>query len=184
MYRKIRAIETTREIYAKKIIADKVLTQHQCDVMAHSVRRILESGECVVPHKLRDDEVDTSELVDWTIYKSGSTLDDVETGVANNIMRKLSDAMQQLPEGFILNPRVAKIIADRHKMSVGALPVDWGYAETMAYATLLHDGFSVRLSGQDSARGTFFHRHAVRPAFLYGEDARMTVFAPVELLVK
>jgi len=66
-----------------------------------------------------------------------------------------------LPEGFKLQSRVEKIVADRIKMTAGALSIDWGYAELMAYGTLLQDGFSVRLSGQDCGRGTFFHRHAV-----------------------
>jgi len=87
--------------------------------------------------------------------------------------------MQQLPDGFSLNPRVAKIIADRHKMSAGALPIDWGYAEIMAYATLVRDGFSVRLSGQDSGRGTFFHRHAV----LHNQNERLA-FVPLRSIGK
>jgi 2-oxoglutarate dehydrogenase E1 component len=66
-----------------------------------------------------------------------------------------------MPKEFELHPRVEKIMLDRHKMAAGALPLDWGYAETMAYATLVDQGFAVRLSGQDSGRGTFFHRHAV-----------------------
>ena len=69
--------------------------------------------------------------------------------------------MQQLPKGFELQGRVEKILDDRHRMTAGALPLDWGYAEIMAYATLVNDGYPVRLSGQDSGRGTFFHRHAV-----------------------
>jgi 2-oxoglutarate dehydrogenase E1 component len=60
-----------------------------------------------------------------------------------------------------LHPRVAQVIANRAKMLAGELPLDWGCAETLAYAALLEDGFSVRLCGQDSGRGTFFHRHAV-----------------------
>jgi len=60
-----------------------------------------------------------------------------------------------------VHPRVAKIMDDRRKMAAGALPLDWGFAESLAHASLLHDGFAVRVSGQDSERGTFFHRHAV-----------------------
>ena len=66
-----------------------------------------------------------------------------------------------MPEGFTLHPRVAQVIANRRKMIAGALPLDWGAAETLAYATLVDAGFGVRLTGQDSGRGTFFHRHAV-----------------------
>ena len=161
MYKKIRALESTREIYAKKIIKDKVLTQEQCDTMAHSVRKILESGACVVPHKLPESQADQSTHVKWEKYLADSILADVDTSVPLSVIREVAGVFEKLPENFQLQPRVEKIIADRLKMTAGALSIDWGYAELMAYGSLLKDGFSVRLSGQDSGRGTFFHRHAV-----------------------
>ncbi len=66
-----------------------------------------------------------------------------------------------VPEGFKLHPRVEQVYANRRKMLAGELPLDWGCAETLAYAALLEDGCPIRLTGQDSGRGTFFHRHAV-----------------------
>ena len=66
-----------------------------------------------------------------------------------------------VPVGFTLHPRVAALMSNRARMIAGEVPLDWGCAETLAYAALLEDGFAVRLTGQDSARGTFFHRHAV-----------------------
>ena len=66
-----------------------------------------------------------------------------------------------MPAEVELHPRVAKIYDDRRKMAAGELPMDWGFAETLAYASLVTSGCSVRLTGQDSGRGTFFHRHAV-----------------------
>ena len=179
MYQKISELPTTRALYAQELVDEGSLNKEQADQMIADVRKVLEAGDCVVPHKLPDDEVDTSDLMDWTPYTNCSTLEDVDTGVAVDVMRKLSDTMQQLPDGFSLNPRVAKIVADRHKMSVGALPIDWGYAEIMAYATLVHDGFSVRLSGQDSGRGTFFHRHAV----LHNQNERLA-FVPIRSVGK
>ena len=179
MYQKISALQTTRALYAQQLVDEGRMTSEQVDQMISDVRKVLEAGDCVVPHKLPDDEVDNSDLIDWTPFTNCSTTEDVETGVAIDEMRKLNDAMQQLPEGFSLNPRVAKIISDRHKMSVGALPVDWGYAEIMAYATLVRDGFSVRLSGQDSGRGTFFHRHAV----LHNQNERLA-FVPIRSVGK
>ncbi|MDH5388326.1 MAG: 2-oxoglutarate dehydrogenase E1 component [Gammaproteobacteria bacterium] len=179
MYKKISALPTTRALYAQQLIDEGSLVNEQAEQMIVDVRKALEAGDCVVPHKLPDDEADTSELMDWQPYTSSSTLEDVETGVSIEVMRKLSDIMQQLPDGFSLNPRVAKIVEDRHKMSAGALPIDWGYAEIMAYATLVHDGFSVRLSGQDSGRGTFFHRHAV----LHNQNERLA-FVPIRSIGK
>jgi len=161
MYKKIRALESTREIYTKKIIKDKVLTQQQCDIMAQSVRSILESGECVVPHKLPEHKADLSTHVSWNKFITDSILLDVDTRVSLKKLREVAKVFERIPQGFQLQPRVEKVISDRIKMTAGALPIDWGYAELMAYGTLLQDGFSVRLSGQDSGRGTFFHRHAV-----------------------
>jgi len=161
MYKKIKVLESTRAIYVKKIIKDNVLTQELCDTMAHSVRKILESGECVVPHKLPEHLADLSTHISWTGFLTDSILQDVDTTVALEKIREVATAFEQIPKDFQLQPRVEKIVADRLKMTAGALSIDWGYAELMAYGTLLKDGFSVRLSGQDSGRGTFFHRHAV-----------------------
>jgi len=163
MYKKIRALDSTRALYAEKVIQDAVLTQDQCRTMSSDVRAILESGECLVTHKLPTvrDDANAPGHRDWKQYISDSILKDVDTTVPLTRVRKVAKVFEQIPEGFQLQPRVEKIIADRIKMTAGGLSVDWGYAELMAYGTLLQDGFSVRLSGQDSGRGTFFHRHAV-----------------------
>ena len=161
MYRKIASLPTTRAIYAKKLIDQGVLQQDQADEVVMNVRKTLEAGHCVLPHKLPDGVHDTIQTVNWQSYTTASLLDDVETGVPIDTMRELAAVLEQLPEGFELQGRVQKIMDDRHRMTAGALPIDWGYAEIMAYATLVNDGFPVRLSGQDSGRGTFFHRHAV-----------------------
>ena len=161
MYKKIRALESTRTIYARKITEDEVLTEEQCHTMAHSVRKILESGECVVPHKLPESEADISTHVNWARYTTDSILKDVDTSVELSVLREVAKTMNTVPTGFKLQSRVEKIITNREKMTAGALSIDWGYAELMAYGTLLKQGYSVRLSGQDSGRGTFFHRHAV-----------------------
>ncbi|MFO7621541.1 MAG: hypothetical protein R6W81_09800, partial [Bacteroidales bacterium] len=76
-------------------------------------------------------------------------------------LRDLSERLLRVPEGFEMHPRVAKIMDDRRKMAAGALPLDWGFAENLAYASLLEEGYLVRISGQDCGRGTFFHRHSV-----------------------
>ena len=161
MYRKIHGLATTRAIYAKKLVNEGVLRQHQADEVVINVRKTLESGRCVLPHKLPGNNHDSAEHPDWDRYTSASLLDDVETGVPIETIRQLAATLEQLPEGFELQGRVQKIMDDRHRMTAGGLPLDWGYAEIMAYATLVKEGYPVRMSGQDSGRGTFFHRHAV-----------------------
>ena len=76
-------------------------------------------------------------------------------------LQALSCKLQALPDNFKVHPRVAKLMADRVKMALGEINADWGFAETLAYASLAAEGTSIRLSGQDCGRGTFFHRHAV-----------------------
>ncbi len=161
MYKKIRSLPTTRAVYVKKLVNEGVLRQHQADEVVVNVRKMLESGQCVLPHKLPNGIYDSAEHLDWKSYTSASLLDDVETGVSIETIRELAATLEQLPEGFELQARVQKIMDDRHRMTAGALPLDWGYAEIMAYATLVNEGYPVRMSGQDSGRGTFFHRHAV-----------------------
>ncbi len=161
MYKKIRELETTRTIYANRIIQEEVLTREQCETMEKSVRQILESGACVVPHKLPESAADSSTYVNWKRYLVDSILKDVDTTVSLARLREVASVMENIPENFQLHPRVEKIMAGRKRMAAGAQAIDWGFAELLAYGTLLKQGYSVRLSGQDSGRGTFFHRHAV-----------------------
>jgi 2-oxoglutarate dehydrogenase E1 component len=76
-------------------------------------------------------------------------------------LQTLAQKVTEVPDGFKLHPRVARVLADRKAMGEGKLPLDWGMGETLAYASLLRDGYGVRLSGEDVGRGTFSHRHAV-----------------------
>lgn len=84
-------------------------------------------------------------------------------------LKQLAVRLTDIPENFVLHKRVEKIIEDRRLMGAGKLPLDWGMAENLAYAALLYEGFPIRLSGQDSERGTFFHRHAV----LHNQDTAL-----------
>ena len=99
--------------------------------------------------------------MDWSPFIGRQWHEEFDTTVALDRLRALWARLEEVPEGFELHKRVAKIMDDRRKMAAGALAVDWGFAETMAYAALVDEGYGVRLSGQDSGRGTFFHRHAV-----------------------
>jgi 2-oxoglutarate dehydrogenase E1 component len=108
--------------------------------------------------------------VDWSKYRSGVGEENVDTSVPIDKIQQLWSELEKLPEGFALHPRVESIMADRRKMASGALPINWGFAEIMAYATLIDEGYAVRLSGQDSGRGTFFHRHAILHDQVNGDD--------------
>lgn len=161
MYSEIGELNTTRTIYAEQLIARGELAEAQNQTMLQQVRQLLEAGECMAPHKLADSIADHATQVNWKPYAQASILDDADTAVSLEEIRRLQKLMEPLPDGFELHNRVSKVVEDRKKMCAGALPIDWGYAETLAYATLVAQRYSIRLSGQDSGRGTFFHRHAV-----------------------
>ncbi len=162
MYDKVKSLVTTREVYATRLIEQGTVGQDNVDEMAATYREHLDAGETVTPQIITDEDFVNEGSVDWTPFIGQETWDDpVETAVSADRLRELWSRVEQVPEGFELHRRVAKIMDDRRKMAGGALPMDWGFAETMAYATLVTEGHAVRLCGQDSGRGTFFHRHAV-----------------------
>jgi 2-oxoglutarate dehydrogenase E1 component len=99
--------------------------------------------------------------VDWSRYAGANWDDDVDTTISPGKAGELGKKLTMLPAGLALHGRVQRIITEREKMLAGDVDMDWGFAETMAYASLIDQGFDCRLTGQDSGRGTFFHRHAV-----------------------
>ncbi|HLF24430.1 MAG TPA: thiamine pyrophosphate-dependent enzyme, partial [Burkholderiales bacterium] len=160
MYRRIKELPTTRELYARKLLAEGVIESEGGAERIAAYQRALDAGEVVAPHFLPRDQVRYS-YVDWNPYVGSGAPPECDTRVPLATVRELAERMHRLPEGFELHPIVAKIYDARRKMAAGALAIDWGFAENLAYATLLKDGFAVRLSGQDSGRGTFSHRHAL-----------------------
>ncbi|MFQ5994271.1 MAG: 2-oxoglutarate dehydrogenase E1 component [Acidiferrobacterales bacterium] len=159
MYKKIKAHPTVRQIYADRVIRESVVTQAEADQLVSDYRDALDQGRLVAREILT--ETHNKYEVDWTPYKNVKWTYTVDTTVSIETLRALADNLNQVPQGFELHPRVVKILEDRRNMALGARPIDWGFAEIIAYATLLRDGHPVRVSGQDSGRGTFFHRHAV-----------------------
>ena len=161
MYGDIRSMPTTRERYAERLTALNIIASEEADEMVRRYRDQLDAGSSVTEGVVVNHQHGRGRGVDWTPYMGRGWEEHADTSVGLETLRTLSNRLQQLPAGFELHPRVAKIMDDRRKMAAGALAVDWGYAESLAFATLLHDGYPIRLSGQDSERGTFFHRHAV-----------------------
>ena len=158
MYQVIRAHKTPRELYATRLVAEGTLKEGEAQAVVDHYRDKLDAGE--VTTELATVKPDAF-TIDWSNYLSGKLSDPVDTKVARDKLDALAKAINTIPDGFVLHPRVAKIYDDRRKMVAGELPGDWGFAENLAYATVLDEGSKLRLVGQDSARGTFFHRHAV-----------------------
>lgn len=159
MYKKIRNKQTTRELYAQKLIAQGIISPEMASDMVDDYREELEKGIVVARPVLCD--LGDHHTVKWTPYKGIKWDYKVDTNITHEHLLYLAEQLRKLPEDFELHPRIVKILDNRHKMAIGEQMVDWGFGETLAYASLLEQGIRVRLSGQDSGRGTFFHRHAV-----------------------
>jgi 2-oxoglutarate dehydrogenase E1 component len=161
MYQAIRTHPTTRELYARRLTESGSLDESQVEAMLNDYRIRLESGEPVVAELVPKEEANYPYEVNWAPFLAQACTANLDTAISLERVRQLWHRMERLPDGFELNTNVAKIMDNRRKMSAGAMPIDWGFAEVTAYASLVTQGYGVRLSGQDSGRGTFFHRHAV-----------------------
>ena len=159
MYRKIRQHRNIREIHSERLVREKVVTRDEVRKIHESYVESLESNRIVAG--ARTSNADFRYLINYEPYKGTAWNMGIETAATPQAVSRLSERFTAVPEHFNVHPTVAKIIENRKKMAAGELEMDWGYAETLAYATLLDAGFPVRISGQDSGRGTFFHRHAV-----------------------
>ena len=159
MYRKIRKHPTTREIYAGQLVSAGVITEEEVDRLVDGYRAALYHGKPLVSSLVL--EPNKSLFVDWTPYLGHEWTLQCDTSMDLHALQALGNRVNVPPENFSLQRQVNKILEDRRKMAAGAMPVNWGFAENMAYATLLQAGYPVRLTGQDSGRGTFSHRHAV-----------------------
>jgi len=160
MYQTIRKHPTTRELYAAKLEKEGLVSADEARALVDGYRAKLDAGEVTTelsPSKPEDYEL----TIDWSRYLSGKLSDPVDTRVRKGTLVQLAKIINTIPQGVTLHPRVAKIYEDRLKMTAGEMPCDWGFAENLAYATLLAEGHGVRLVGQDAGRGTFFHRHAI-----------------------
>jgi 2-oxoglutarate dehydrogenase E1 component len=159
MYRIIRNMESTRQVYAKRLTEEGVIDTATARQMVEDYREKLDRGEQVAD--VEESPPINESSVDWSPFFGQQWTESVDTAVPAERLRELSGRLTTLPDGFELQPRVGRIIADRQKMAAGELRLDWGFAETAAYASLISEGYGLRLVGQDSGRGTFFHRHAV-----------------------
>ncbi|MES9849772.1 MAG: 2-oxoglutarate dehydrogenase E1 component, partial [Candidatus Thiodiazotropha sp.] len=167
MYKKIRNHPTIRTLYADKLVQESVISPQQARDLVNNYRESLEQGivvarpvTCALRHPY---------AVRWNTFKGIEWDHPMDTRLSSERLDLLAEQLLHVPGGFELHPRVEKIWTERKRMASGDQFVDWGFAENMAYASLLTEGVPVRLSGQDSGRGTFFHRHAVLHNQIDGE---------------
>lgn len=157
MYKKIKKHPTPRKIYADRLVSKGLIDASEATELVNLYRDALDAGECVVP-EWRPMKVNSCM---WSPYLNHEWDEDYPAQVESGHLQKLARAISHAPSNVAMQGRVEKIYSDRQKMAEGEKLFDWGGAENLAYATLVDEGVSVRISGEDSGRGTFFHRHAV-----------------------
>ncbi|MFT5373114.1 MAG: 2-oxoglutarate dehydrogenase E1 component, partial [Lysobacterales bacterium] len=159
MYKIIRKLKTPRAKYADQLEAKGLIARGDAQVLMDQYRARLDAGQQVAD--VEEEPLANEHAAAWSGFNTQNEVAEPDTSISVDKARELAAQLTEIPEGFVLHPRVQKIIDNRRKMAAGKLPMDWGFAETMAYASLADEGSSLRLVGQDSGRGTFFHRHAV-----------------------
>ncbi|WP_022979865.1 2-oxoglutarate dehydrogenase E1 component [Ideonella sp. B508-1] len=159
MYKKIGQHPGTRKLYGDKLVAQGVLAAGGPDEMVKAFRAAMDAGKHTVDPVLTNFK--SKYAVDWSPFLGKKWTDAADTALPLAEIKRLAEKVTTIPANFKLHPLVEKVIADRAAMGRGDINVDWGMGEHLAYASLVASGYPVRLSGEDSGRGTFVHRHAV-----------------------
>jgi 2-oxoglutarate dehydrogenase E1 component len=156
MYARVKAHPGVRALYAKRLIKEGVVSEEEVKGLIEERVRRYETALANAKQKVADEPSQTSPPVEEL---DGS--DVIPTGVDTDTIKNIAHKIAVVPEGFNVNPKMVGQLARRAKMGDGSLPLDWGFAESVAFGSLVLEGNRVRLSGQDSGRGTFSQRHAV-----------------------
>jgi 2-oxoglutarate dehydrogenase E1 component len=159
MYQRVHEHPGLRSLYADRLRRAGRISAEEADAMMPNYVAALERGEGVSQPLVCN--VDKRFQIDYSPYKAANWRSVAETRLSPERAQALGEKITSHPSHFKLHRSVSKIVESRKAMTAGEHPMDWGYAENLAYASLVDEGYAVRLSGQDSGRGTFFHRHAV-----------------------
>ncbi len=159
MYAAIKQHKSTRVLYAEALSQQGIVSIEESDVWNKNYRDALDTGEHVVKSLVKEPNVEL--FVDWSPYLGHAWSSHYNTSIPLTTLKGLAKKLVKVPKGFTVQRQVKKILTDRTAMAEGELAVDWGFAETLAYASILITGNKVRITGQDVGRGTFSHRHAV-----------------------
>jgi len=159
MYKRIGAHPGTRKFYSDKLTAQGVLKDGEGDQLVKDYRQYMEDGQRTIEPVLTNYK--SKFAIDWSPFLKAKWTDQADTAVPLAELKRIGEKLTQVPEGFTPHQLVSKLLNDRRAMARGELNLDWGMGEHLAFATLVSSGYSVRITGQDSGRGTFTHRHAV-----------------------
>ena len=159
MYKIIGAHPGTRKLYAEKLEAQGVVPAGTGDLMVKEYRAAMETGVQTSDPVLSNFKGKFA--VDWSPFLNKKWTDSADTAIPLTEWKRLAEKISSIPSELKVHPLVEKVLLDRAAMGRGEINVDWGMGEHMAFASLVASGYPVRLSGEDSGRGTFTHRHAV-----------------------
>ncbi|MGD9590276.1 MAG: multifunctional oxoglutarate decarboxylase/oxoglutarate dehydrogenase thiamine pyrophosphate-binding subunit/dihydrolipoyllysine-residue succinyltransferase subunit [Pyrinomonadaceae bacterium] len=158
MYARVKAHPGVRHLYAQRLIREEVITEEELDTMTRAVIGMYE-GILEKAKQIASSNTKRTVLPMPVEEEDGSSI--VDTGAPKELLNEVAESITVIPEGFSINPKMVGQLGRRAKMGTGEIPMDWGFAEAAAFGTLVKEGFRVRLSGQDSGRGTFSQRHAL-----------------------
>ncbi len=159
MYARIATHPGVRSLYAAKLVEQGVVTEDDVAAMVAAYRAKMDAGEPFVNPVMTQARVQSLEQAQANAQQGQS--DAVETALPLAELQRLSERITDIPDWVQLHPLVLRVIENRRLMGRGEIPVDWGMGEHLAYASLVSAGYAVRLTGEDSGRGTFVHRHAI-----------------------
>ena len=183
MYSIIKQLPTTRVIYSKQLVQEGVLEISDADNMLKFFRDCIQQGDIVADVVTVDHKLPVEHVANWRPYVGKSWDQNVSTKINKTHLVTLANKLNTLPDDLQLQPQVKKVLNGRIKMASGELLCNWGFAENLAYASLLDSSFSIRLSGEDFARGTFSHRHAVLHNYDY-KNQSLTEYVPLQHINK
>lgn len=164
IYQKVKNHPTVSTIYMKKLVDGNILTQEQVDGLKNSVLEVLKNSYETVKSK---DPVD--QILLGLNATDGKSKTEAATNVSAEVLRGINRELLQWPEGFTVYPKLQRILERRSNSLEEGEKVDWGHAETLAFATILADGKPIRITGQDAERATFAHRNLVLHDAVNGE---------------
>ncbi len=162
MYERIKTKASPVEVYSKHLIDTGGITPAEVDAMTQKRMADLEA-ELEAAKASRNRPSVASMTAMWHGYRGGVTdaPEDVDTRVMLPMLAQLAHSMTEIPAGFTAHPKILRLLEQRAQMGKGEKPLDWGMGELLTYGSLLYQGVNVRMTGQDCARGTFSHRHAI-----------------------
>ena len=163
LYKAIANHKNPRDIYAEKLISERVITHHELDQMEKEYKARME--EKLEVSRKEENTIITPFMQDeWEGFqrvKVDEMLESVDTSCDIKTLEKVGSAITKLPEDKSFIRKIQRLTSERHKMFFETKTLDWAMGEMLAYGSLLVEGHDVRVSGQDVERGTFSHRHAV-----------------------